>query len=357
MKILVAGSWNWSQNEEAFGKSLEIIGHDVVKFSFDRYFDGIAGHYQEAFPVPGPALLRMNREFINEVQSNRPDIVLVWRGTHLLPRTLKKSKTFGPLVVSYNNDDPFGPAAHGNVPWHHRFLWLWYLRGLGEYDANFFYRSVNLDEAIAHGARNALLLMPYFTPRWHRPVELSDEEKKRFECDAVFIGHYEPDGREELLRGLVRAGLHVRLFGGEYWTRSVLGELTSHFGKVLPVFGDDYTKALCGAKLCLAFLSRLNRDSYTRRCFEIPACGRLLLCERTEDLRNLFLEGEEAVFFSSKEELVEKALWLMSHPEEIERIAAAGRKRVHADGHDAVSRAKQFIHQITEIRARKDDLF
>ena len=119
-------------------------------------------------------------------------------------------------------------------------------------------------------------------------------------------------------------------------------------GDVFPVVGEDCAKALCGAKMCLAFLSKINRDTYTRRCFEIPACGRLLLCERTDDLKKMFIEGEEAVFFSTREELVEKALWLLGNPIKIQQISEAGRKRVWADGHDVINRAKQFMELVSE---------
>ena len=90
-------------------------------------------------------------------------------------------------------------------------------------------------------------------------------------------------------------------------------------------------------------MSKLNRDTYTTRCFEIPACGSLLLSERTDDLRLMFREMEEAVFFSSPEELVEKALWLKSRPDEIERIAAAGMRRVQEDCHSAEGRMRQLV--------------
>jgi spore maturation protein CgeB len=280
------------------------------------------------------------------VRDSKPHLVLVWRGTHVLPRTLQLIKAAGVLLVSYNNDDPFGPLAHGNTPWHHRFLWTQYLRCLTVCDLNFVYRPVNVQDAINYGAKNVHVLKPYFIPEQNKPVELSKRDKQRFACDVVFVGHYEPDGREEYLRVLVNAGLHVRLFGGGYWSSKVLGDLLSYFGDISPVYGKDYAKALCAARMCLSFLSKLNRDTYTRRCFEIPACGRLLLCARTDDLKKMFIEGEEAVFFSSKEELVEKALWLANHEDEIERIAEAGRRRVWKDGHDVKSRAAEFLSVI-----------
>ena len=126
----------------------------------------------------------------------------------------------------------------------------------------------------------------------------------------------------------------------------MLGDAYNHFAPIVPVEGDNYTKALCGAKICLAFLSKLNRDTYTRRCFEIPACGRVMLAERTEDLQKMFKEDEEACFFSSNEELLEKVQWLLANPERREAIAKAGLRRVWTDGHDVKSRAQFFINSI-----------
>lgn len=350
MKILIAGNWNWYHMKPAFADALTNLGHEVLQFDFLDFFGGKLGHYQSALPLPGPSLCNLNHDLLKRVHTCNPDVVLVWNGAHVLPRTMRLIKTPGRVTVSYNNDDPFARMAHGNTPWHHRFLWMWYLRCLKEYDCNFVYRPVNVQEAISYGARNVRVLKPYFIPGRNEPVELSETEKKRFACDVVFAGHYEPDGREKYLRALVNAGLHVRLFGGKYWTKEVLGDLTPYFGDISPVYGEQYTKALCGAKICLALLSKMNRDTYTRRCFEIPACGRLLLCERTDDMKAMFIEGEEAIFFSSKEELVENALWLLKHPVEIERIAEAGRRRVWADGHDVTSRARQFVEHLGSIQ-------
>jgi glycosyltransferase involved in cell wall biosynthesis len=297
--------------------------------------------------LPGLALLRLNRDLIEAATAERPDCIWVWRGTHILPDTLRKLKRkTGAILVSYNNDDPFGPQVHGKGPWHHRYLWWHYLSSIPEYDLHFVYRAINVREILQAGGKQAHVLMPYFIPDMHRPVELSSEEETQYGCDVVFAGHYERDGREQYLRALAQAGLEVRLFGGGTWTRSVLGDLADYFGEIRPVSGDEYAKVLCGAKMCLCFLSRMNRDTYTRRCFEIPACGRLLLSERTDDLRRLFKEDEGAVYFSSPEELVEKALWLREHPEEIERIAHAGLRRVHADGHSVDNRMRQLLSQV-----------
>lgn len=259
----------------------------------------------------------------------------------------------GVRTVSCNNDDPFGPKAHGSVPWHHHFLWHWYLKCLPVFDVNFFYRKINCAEAMAYGAKHAEVLLPYFLPWQDRPVELTDDERKRYKTDVVFVGHYEPDGREGKIRALASTGLKVKLWGGHYWSRNVLGDLYNELAPIVPAEGEEYAKALCGAKVCLCFLSKLNRDTYTRRCFEIPACGKVMLAERTDDLVRFFKEDEEACFFSSTEELVRKTQWLVDNPDIRERIARAGWRRVWADGHDVGSRAAVFIETVVSRRTVK----
>lgn len=330
MKILLAGNWVWPIYEKSCAEALESLGANIVPFAWHHFFQGKIGKFQNCLPSYGPSTSKLNRELLQAVEQHRPDVLWVWRGTHVLPGTLKTiKKRFGTKLVSYNNDDPFGPKAHGNVPWHHHFLWRLYIKTLPYFDYNFFYRQINIQEAELVGAKNNFLLMPYFVPSMHRPVELSDEDKKKYECDVVFVGHYEADGRVDCLRALVDAGVHVKLYGGGYWNRDVLGDLADYFGDTPPAQGEEYCKALCGAKMCLAFLSKINRDTYTRRCFEIPACGKLVISEKTNDLVRIFKENKEYVFFSDKNELVQKVLFYLNNEPAISEIANFGMIKVN----------------------------
>jgi spore maturation protein CgeB len=90
----------------------------------------------------------------------------------------------------------------------------------------------------------------------------------------------------------------------------------------------------------------MNRDVYTRRCFEIPGLGKLLLCERTSEMQELFKEDQEAVFFSNKQELLKKIEWLLANPSKIEQIAEAGHRRVFQDGHDIKSRSIEILNNL-----------
>jgi len=96
------------------------------------------------------------------------------------------------------------------------------------------------------------------------------------------------------------------------------------------------------------FLSRLNHDTYTRRCFEIPATGTLMLSEYTPDLATLFEEGVEAEFFRGPQELLDKVRFYMRHEEARRRIGQAGRARLLKDGHEALDRARQVLDAMRE---------
>ncbi len=355
VKLLLAGNWRYDWYEPACAEALRRLGVEVIPFRFSPFFEGYAGwrypgKVEEALPVlPGPALARLNAALYRAAEAHRPDWLLIWRGTHVLPTTLRRIRQrTGAKLASYNNDDPFNPRRHKKGVWTHLILWCWHVAGLREFDLNLVFRPVNVGEALAAGAKNVRVLMPYFVPWIHRPLELSDGERQQYDCDVVFVGHYERDGRENFIRALISAGFRVRVFGGEYWNRLAPKDVQRALGTVRPVYGDDYAKAVRSARVSLGLLSRLNRDVYTRRHFEVPACGGVLVSERTPELEKMFKERDEAVFFSSPGELVSRVRELIAAPEKAARIRENGRHRVWQDGHDVVSRMQELVEALRQ---------
>lgn len=344
MKIMIAGAFQYAIYEPAMAKALVQLGHKVVEFAWSGYFHGEMGRWEQSLGIMGIQSRQMNLALLNTCQRHRPDVVWIWRGTNVSARVLRAIKQeTGTKLVSYNNDDPFAWKSVRHVPWQHHFLWRHFLRTISCYDINFVYRRHNLEDYQQAGSHQTELLMSWYVPWLHHPLPLSSEEPR---YDAIFVGHAEDDGRIESLGALVNAGIDVRLIGDKSWSRSRLRRIHPQFVCQPAVRGEDYVRALIRARICLCFLSKWNRDTYTRRCFEIPACGGFLMSERSEYLQQLFYEDHEAVFFSTPDELVRKARYYLAHPEEMFQIAEAGRQRVLANGHDVVSRMAWFIGRL-----------
>lgn len=353
MKILLAGDWHSRVHEEPAFLALRCLGHEVERFAWHAYFategrspiSRLGRRLQNKYLL-GPQFVRLNADLIAQAAAMQPELIFIYRGTHITPATIRALRRRIPdaTIAGYNNDDPFAPLQP-------RWLWRHFVASLPEYHAALAYRQHNVEEFRRHGAKRVRLLRSWFVPEFNHPVQLSEDDRSRYASDVVFVGHYEDDGRLQMLEELARSGLRLRLFGPPGWDSHVAGSRwLSGFAPVKPVWGEDYNKALCGARLALCFFSKLNRDTYTRRCFEIPAAGTLLLSEYSDDLASLFKEGYEADYFRSPKELLSKVRMYLQDPGRRDAVAAAGLARVHADGHDVKSRLRDVLLWLAQGR-------
>ena len=76
-----------------------------------------------------------------------------------------------------------------------------------------------------------------------------------------------------------------------------------------------------------------NQDEFVHKSFEIAGCGGFLLAERSEGHLQRFKEDEEAVFFSTFDELAAKIRRYLPDEAARDRIAKAGNLRAARDGY------------------------
>jgi len=346
---------------------LQSLGWTVEKFSRQNCIQkNIWGKVQGRY-LWGPVIREINEALIKKCNSLKPDVVFIYKGICIWPETISQIKHCTRLVVSYHPDNPFGnynadyakkyrikkSRLLSKIITYEKSFYLHrlvdnFIKAIPSYDINFVPRIENIGEYQNAGAKEVYLLFRYYIPELHRPIQLTEDDRKRFESDVIFIGHFEPDHRTECLEALLDAGIHVRLFGAG-WNYYLSKKMKDAFGTpIRPLYGDEYVKALCASKIALCFMSKLNKDTSTIRSFEIPACGVLLLSERTDELRGLYKEDKEAVYFSDKKELVEKVKLLLREPEKRKAIAKAGRERCLSSGYDVVSRMRIFDRVVSE---------
>ncbi len=182
----------------------------------------------------------------------------------------------------------------------------------------------------------------------HQPYKGSSDALLNFSSEVVFVGTWMPERGPFMLR-LIEQGVPLRIFGQRWKKAPEYNKLKEHIvdGQLAP---SDYVKSISASKIALALLSKGNQDLHTTRTFEIPAIGRLLCGERTSEHLAFFKEGEEAIFWSSADECASQCLELLKDPSRLERIAAAGYARVHANGNFNEPTMAKIIDAVWNLR-------
>lgn len=271
------------------------------------------------------------------VRNFKPDLIFFDKCPWLTSQSLRKLRAVGSrnmVMAHYNPDDPFGEFAYG---------WNDFLKAVPEYDVHFIPKEVSIPEYEQYGARRVYVFDRSYDPSLHFPYRLNESERLKYSCDIGFIGSWAPH-REKVIAELIQSGIKVAVWGDGWSKGQFKGVIYPHWcggGQ----FNEDYSKAISGMKIALHFLRRENRDEQDSRTFEIPACGTFMLGERSPAHENLFIDGEEAVFFdpNSVEDLKKKIAYYMANPDERECIAKRGLARCQQSGYDHESRMKELL--------------
>lgn len=351
MKVLIVADGHAATfHGDAYGERFKRLGHEVSYFKWQGYFKNYpyAKHYglkpnklssvyyrlQNKLTF-GPAVCKLNSDLVKLCHENNYDLVFVYRGTHIKPRTIKEIKKSGALVFGYNNDDPFSKV-------YRPYFWRHFIKSIPQYDHIFYYRHKNKQDYLNVGYSNISLLRSSYIKELNFKVKNTNDSP--YNCDLIFIGHFENDGRDKTFLQLLKAGANFKLYGTNWHLSAYYEDIKNLLGyDVKPLYGADYNLALNSAQIAIVFLSKINNDTYTRRCFEIPATGTLMLAERTDDLKSMFTENEEAMYFSTKEEFLEKAQQLVQDKDLCQKVASAGYKKLLNSHHEVTDRVNEVI--------------
>ena len=339
LKILVVGADNFPIYETAIYNAFLELGYiNTQLFTWKKFLKnkpfGIVSEFsakaQNKFQF-GPRIDRINNALVEQCKSFQPDLVFIYTGILIYAKTIRKIKSeTNALVFSYNNDDPF-------AEYYPKYHWRHYKAAIKECDYNFVYRQKNCTDIKKICDIPVEILRSYYIESDNHPIQ--EHEKIGNVPEVIFLGHYEPDERSEYMNGLLEEGIQVGV--PEEYFKNFYRD--NH--KIVSIKNNRvcYNEYLCSCKIPLIFLSKINHDTYTRRCFEIPAAGALIFAPYNEDLASMFEENKEAVYYRNKEEFVKKVQYYLQHDEERRIIAEAGRNRLLQDGHEVKDRAKRII--------------
>lgn len=116
-------------------------------------------------------------------------------------------------------------------------------------------------------------------------------------------------------------------------------------------FGKKYNKVIADSKIVINTHRDELCDYGNIRDFEVTGLGTLLITDKSEYMKEFFIDGQEYVSFSDKKDLVEKLKYYLENDDKREKVALAGMKKTHTN-YLAKHRA-EAIKKILDARSKK----
>jgi len=324
MRIIYMGSLEWGstslQRAQALSEKVDgfyRVDHRQLIPDYVKRNRRQRAEVRMAWP---PLVKKMGSLLKNSVEEQSPDYVWVDQGVLVSAETLREIKSSFPScrLVHYTPDSIRAPGM--------RLL----RSALPQYDLCITtkHREVELYRSI--GVNRAIFSWQGYDDAIHRPMELTGSQSDLYRSDLVFIGQNMPKRAAYISRIAGETDFKIGLYG-RGWNTGPAGNTLRRLDRGW-LQGRDYARAISGARIALCFLNDQVDDDYTTRTFEIPACGTMMLAERTKAHEQLFDADREAAFFDSSSECLEKIQYYMLHDDERKAIAIAGRKKVRSAG-------------------------
>jgi spore maturation protein CgeB len=342
MKILYATALSLNDSSLYRLWALERLGHQVIPLNAFDYDPANPIVYKISYRLAaGPSVTRLNRELLRIAEAEKPDILWTDKLLSMRPSTLDCMREMGIATVSYMIDNPFGSRRDPG--------WRLYMKTIPHYDLHVVQRDKNILDYTSRGARDVIKIQTAYEPTLHfaPPDGWSDADRDR---DVSFIGTPYDDRAETLTRLWRDCGFHVTVSGNtRSWTRAFEPDAFKAIFRDGELYRDDYRNAIWRSRINLSFLTHSNQDEFVHKSFEIAGCGGFLLAERSEGHLQRFKEDEEAVFFSTFDELATKIRRYLPDEAARNRIARAGNLRAARDGYHNDRQVELIIERMQSI--------
>ena len=333
MKILIIGAYGSLHREVAIETGFKKLGISVDSFQYgDILFKNtIINRIQFKIGI-GPVFFKIENNLIKKIKKYKPDILFFRRPLEFSLNSLKRiRKVSSSLFVSYNNDDPFS-KKYNSIRW--RLL----RKAIPFFDIHFSFRRKNLLELKKFGAKKVYLWEPYYVPWLHKKKNKFLNNKR-----LLFAMHAENDQRRNAILNLYENNFLIDIHCWN-WSKVFGVNDFSKFKINEPIWGNEYVSAISKSMGTLCFFSKQNNDELTSRVFEIPACGGLLITEKTDRISELFTDMKDAVIFSSIDELNKKCKILLNDHKLVIKIKENSYHKIKEGKFSIVDRCEMAVN-------------
>jgi len=332
MKVLLSGYHNphYETVTEYMERAVTSLGHDLVCFDDRRHI--VPGRIRRRVPpLDRWDLGRINSRLLDLARREQPDVLLVTGGDRVLPETVDRIRSMGITTALWTTDPPRERVPH--------------LEAAPHYDHIFCQGSEFVDLLREAGIDRAHWLPVGCEPASHRPVVLTEEERRLWGSDVVFVGSHYPE-REALFESL--ADFDFALWGPGWENLRARSPLRGRVRKAHTV-PSEWLRIYSASRIVLATHyhdpdGRFAVHQASPRVFEVLACGGFLITDRQRDVFDLFVDGVHLVGFDDAEDLRSKVRHYLDRPEERQAIAARGFE-------EAVAR-HTYVHRLEELVGR-----
>lgn len=324
-----------------YRRALEGLGFGVEQFDLDRTRRAFVPAPRAFDPVVNRLLAHLDIAIINQRADRAlvmaatkldPQLVVISCNEPIRPATLVQLKIALPRAKLINIFPDTLFNMRENV-----------VQGLPVYDLFCTHTRVGIPYLERLGCRSPFYVPLAADPSIHRPFTLSSAEEQEYRCDVVYVGNWRPD-HEALFARL--EGMDLAIWGSKLWAGAKNRWVRSRWrGRPLHN-GEDYSKAHIAAKVCLNPIDALNMPGHNQRVFELPACRVFSLVSRSEDVAEIFREGESVACFDSPDEMVEQIRRYLKLPDERKRIADAAYQLVVEGGHTYRDRVGMILERL-----------
>jgi len=340
--VIYGEDWRGSM-PRAFSQALWQLGYQNIVFDYTRFLASRNANLlakkvaQWLDKINYPRRIQViNDSFLELVSSFRPELVMVFKGLHVLPTTIRSLQKLGSTVINCHVDDCFNTA----------YTRSYTAESFRLYDMHFSMRPHLFDEYRQRGARAIGFYECGYDPTVFYPVGPNGQEIPR--CAVSFVGSWSPY-RTELIKSLGGLNEQVHIWGWGWWRAR--GRLAKYpniklWNKL--AYLEDFCRVVAGSKICLNILTPENRDQSNLRNFEIPACKGFQLAQHSEQILRIFRENESIACYQGPEEMREKVIYFLQHSEQRKAIQEKGYELVTNGGHSFVDRCRSILEQVQQ---------
>ncbi len=343
LRILAACNVRHGGNDDSYVRAFRRAGHSVLVAPPESYLPRWESPWLRALRrgMRWALVDEYNRALIAAARTFKPDLLFVFKGESVAARTVDALRSDGVAAINFYPDTGFDGCA---------------AEAIARYDWVFTSKPAQIELLRArYGYERAAFVPHAYDPEVHAPAELSAPDAERYGCDVVFIGNISRK-KEETLVAAMRAlpGVSFKIWGAGGWRGAQEPARGAYQDGA--VWGQEYAKAILGAKICLGLLyeggpAAPAGDVVTARTFEVPATGGFMLHERTDEAMRYFKDEEECAFFDGVDDLVAKIRRYLADDAARRAISEAGRRRAQTSGYAYDDRAALIV---AKCRALQD---